>query len=301
MNSLRNFLGITWRSVLVAVGYIIGLMAAGMIAGMLGAQLPANTGNATTFTWLLVSSLLLGILLGPLAARLHLTRGQHFILWASLIFFNMGSVAIEGAYFAPELVPVPVPILFAQQALASAGAALVIVWLFASVGSPAASWLEALRARPWHSWLWRFLASACSYLLFYFVFGALNYSLVTRPYYESHAGGLTVPAPGLVLLAELVRAPLIVLSLVFFLLSVRGTKRQLMVRSGWLLFAVGGIAPLVLQISSLPWFLLAASAVEIFFQNFLTGVVAAGLMGIHEPGEDTPVRKITSSPAVTHA
>jgi hypothetical protein len=33
----------------------------------------------------------------------------------------------------------------------------------------------------------------------------------------------------------------------------------------------------------LPLFLLAASAVEIFFQNFLTGVVAAQLMGIEDP------------------
>jgi hypothetical protein len=53
-------------------------------------------------------------------------------------------------------------------------------------------------------------------------------------------------------------------------------------KTGWLLFAIGGIVPLVLQISSLPLLLLAASAVEIFCQNFLTGMVAAGLMGIDE-------------------
>jgi CubicO group peptidase (beta-lactamase class C family) len=67
---------------------------------------------------------------------------------------------------------------------------------------------------------------------------------------------LIVPAVDVVLMAELVRAPLIVLSILFFLLSVRGTKRQLMVRTGWLLFAIGGIVPLVLQVSSLPLLLL---------------------------------------------
>ena len=272
----------TWRSLLVGVGYVVGLMLAGMLGAMAGAQMASSTRDNSAFTWLFISSILLGVILGPLAARLTLTRLQHFILWGSLIFFNLGSVAIEGAFFVPKLVLLPLPILFSQQLLASAGAALAIVLLFATVGRPASSWADALRTRPWQSWVWRFLLSAVSYLVFYFIFGALNYSLVTAPYYETHAGGLTVPAPMVVLMAELVRAPLIVLSILFFLLSVRGTKRQLMVRTGWLLFAIGGIVPLVLQVSSLPLLLLAASAVEIFLQNFLTGVVAAGLMGIEE-------------------
>lgn len=272
----------TWRSLLVGLGYVIGLILAGMIGAMAGAQMASSTRDNSAFTWLFIASILLGVILGPLAARLTLTRLQHFILWGSLIFFNLGSVAIEGAYFVPELVTIPLPVLFAQQLLASAGAALVIVLLFAAVGRPAHSWVDALRTRPLHSWVWRFVVSAFSYLVFYFIFGALNYALVTGPYYESHAGGLTVPAPEIVLAAELVRAPLIVISVLLFLLSVRGTKRQLMVRTGWLLFAIGGIVPLVLQISSLPLLLLAASAVEIFLQNFITGVVAAGLMRIEE-------------------
>ena len=87
---------------------------------------------------------------------------------------------------------------------------------------------------------------------------------------------------------ESVRGLLIVFSVLLFLLSVRGTRRRLMVNTGWLLFAVGGIIPLIWQISSLPLFLLFASAIEIFCQNFLTGAVAAWLMGIedkHEKGD----------------
>jgi hypothetical protein len=280
MNALQLFWKNTWRSLLVALGYIGGLILAGIIGGLMGAQMASSTRDQSAFTWLFFASLLLGAILGPLAARLVLTRMQHFILWASLIFFNLGAVAIEGAFFVPELVSLPLPVLFAQQLLASAGAALVIVLLFAEVGSPVASWADALRTRSWHSWLWRFLLSSFSYLVFYFIFGALNYSLVTGPYYETHAGGLTVPAPEVVLAAELVRAPLITLSILFFLLSVRGTRRELMIKTGWLLFAIGGIVPLVLQVSSLPLLLLAASAVEIFLQNFLTGAVAARLLGI---------------------
>ncbi len=57
-----------------------------------------------------------------------------------------------------------------------------------------------------------------------------------------------------------------------------GTRRNLMRLTGWLLFAIGGIIPLIWQINSLPIFLLFTSAIEIFFQNFLTGVVSARLI-----------------------
>jgi hypothetical protein len=40
-----------------------------------------------------------------------------------------------------------------------------------------------------------------------------------------------------------------------------------------------------LEIGSLPFFLLAASAVEIFFQNFFTGFVAARLLGLESKDE----------------
>jgi hypothetical protein len=279
MNTLQIFWKTTWRSVLVALGYVVGLMLAGIIGAMLAVQMGTDVGSGSSFIWMILAAFLLGVLLEPFASRLALSRWQHFILWGSLILFNLGSVAIEGAYFAPDLVPLPIPMLLAQQTLATAIAALAITLLFAKTGQ-SISWMAALRTRPWYSWLWRFIVSSFSYLAFYIAFGGLNYSLVTKPYYESHAGGLTVPAPELVLVIESIRGLLIVFSVLLFLLSARGTRRQLMFSTGWLLFAIGGIIPLIWQISSLPFFLLLASAVEIFFQNFLTGTVAAWLMGI---------------------
>jgi hypothetical protein len=284
MHTLQIVWKTTWRSILVALGYVAGLMISGIVGAMIGWQASAGSGSAQSFVWLILSMVLLGVFLGPLASRLKISRLQHFVLWGSLIIFNLGSVAFEGAFFAPDLVTTPIPMLLAQQLLATAGAALMITFLFASAGF-SFSWVDALRTRPWYSWLWRFIVSSFSYLVFYFIFGGLNYSLVTRPYYETHAGGLTVPAPEIVLVLETVRGLLIVFSVLLFLLTVRGTRRQLMVKTGWLLFAVGGIIPLVWQISSLPLFLLFASGIEIFFQNFLTGVVAAWLMGIEGPAE----------------
>jgi hypothetical protein len=305
MKRLTLLVTTTLRGGVVAVGYVGGLMVAGMVAGALGGlvglRLPASASSVATFGWLIVASILLGVFLGVPAARLTLRRWQHFLLWSSLVFGNLGSVTIEGAYFAPELVPIPIPVLLVQQALAALGAALAVVLVFASIGPARVSWRERLRARSLAAWGGRLTLSALSYLAFYLVFGALNYALVTRPYYEAHAGGLTVPPLAMVLAAEVVRAPLIVLSVVPYLLSERGTRRQLVVRTGWLLFAVGGIVPLVLQAGTLPTLLLAASALEIFGQNFLTGAVTARLLGFPDrtaarPAADLPPRPAQAVP-----
>lgn len=281
MKQIRSLFGITWRSLLVAVGYFLGMMLAGIVSVMLGMQVPDSASNSDAMVWFFIASIVLGLILCPIAMRLPLTRWQHFMLWLGVIFFNMGSVAIEGKYFVPDLVPLPLPVLFTQQLIASASAALLIVLTCAKQGK-SVSWVKTLRTHSWFAWLWRFLVCAVSYLVSYFIFGSINYSLVTRPYYETHAGGLVAPPSEVVFMAEFVRAPLIVLSILLYLLSERGTRRELILKAGWLLFAVGGIVPIVLQIGSLPPLLLAASTVEIFCQNFLTGAISGWLLGVEK-------------------
>jgi hypothetical protein len=289
VRGLRAILGVAWRSAVVAVGYVLGLMASGIIGRLMGWPVSSGSkaGSQPGAVVMLLPAILLGVFLGPVAARLTLSRLQHFLLWLSLIIFNLGSVALEGAYFAPNLVRTPIPVLFVQQLFAAAGASLAITLLLARPGF-SFSWLNPLRARSWHSWLWRFLVSALSYVVFYWIFGGLNYALVTKPYYETHAGGLTVPAPGTVLILESIRGLLIVFSVLLLLLSMRGTRKQLLTTTGWLVFAVGGIIPLCWQITTLPVLLLFASAIEIFFQNFPTGAVCARLMGIEAATAEAP-------------
>jgi len=279
MHTLQILWKYSWRGLLVAFGYMAGLVLAGIIGSIFGIQAATAASRESIFIVFFIASMLLGVFLVHFASPLDLSGGQHFLLWGSLILFNVGSVAIEGAYFAPDLVAIPIPMLMAQQFLATIGTALVITKMFASSGQ-SISWRSALQTRTWHSWVWRFLISAMSYLLFYFLFGGLNFQLVTKPYYEAHTGGLTLPAPNVVFVVELIRSLIIVFSVFLYLLSVRGTQPQLMIRTGWLLFAIGGILPLFWQIGTLPYFLLIASGVEIFFQNFLSGAVAAWLMGI---------------------
>ena len=77
--------------------------------------------------------------------------------------------------------------------------------------------------------------------------------------------------------SNLSAAPLLVLSVVLLILAAHTTRGRTLLVAGMTLFWVGGVVPLTLQLGNLPLLLLLASAVEIFLQNFLTGVVAAAL------------------------
>lgn len=284
MNSVQKMLGTLWRGAVVGVAYILAMMLAGVLLGVLGLMPATASGAGSDLLWMLIAAILLGLFLGPLAAQTSATRRQHVLIWSAVIFFNMGAVVLEGAYFAPDLVPIPVPLLAIQQFVAALAAGGLIALFFAQRGQIAA-FLQTLNRRPWFAWVWRFLLASLSYLVFYLVFGALNYNLITEPYYASHAGGLTAPAAGTVLAVELVRAPLLVLSVVLLILASHTTRQRTLFIAGATLFWVGGVVPLTLQIGTLPAPLLLASAVEIFLQNFLTGVVAAWLFWTQASGE----------------
>ncbi len=265
---MKREISFAWRSLVVGAGY------AGTV--VLINALRRNTSDARSLLWTFVGGTVIGPVLGQLASSMAATWKRHVIVWGSIIFFNIASVTIEGRFFVPGHVEGPLALLQLQQLAVSLVAAFLIIWLFASITEPART---RTSSRPWYSWLWRFVVSATSYIVFYYLFGAISYLLITGPYYRAHQGGLVVPAPAVILQAELIRAPLIVLSVVPFLLTLRGTGRRLGLLTGIVLFTVGGLAPLLMDVGILPLPLLVASAVEIFFQNFCTGLVTARLLG----------------------
>lgn len=197
------------------------------------------------------------------------------VIWSALIGLNLVSVIAEGTFFVPDLVPA-LPALVGQQAVAALVAALLIALLFTP--TPAVPTVAPANQHHLLSWLGRFALAAVVYLGAYWVFGALNYALITGPYYETHAGGLVAPGWQVVISVEAIRAPLMVLSLVPLVLWAPFRRQQLMIVAGTLLFVVGGVVPLLWQVGALPPLLLAASAVEILCQNGLAGVATAFLL-----------------------
>jgi hypothetical protein len=266
-----------WRVLLIAIGYTAALVLAGAILGMLGllqADAIQDTEAAVVFMWTFVGGLVMGLILSLIGRRVPASASRHLLIWSVLIFANIGSVIIEGYFFVPDLVS-NVWVTLAQQLLPCLVTAALVYWLFAP--RPAETPAVAIR-RPWYQWIWRYSLSAATYLAAYWAFGSINFALVTRPYYEAQGSPLTVPDPGVTLQAEIIRAVLIVISLLPFLLTARMSIRHLAMWSGLLLFIIGGIVPLTWQAGTLALPLLLASALEIFCQNFTTGVVAALLL-----------------------
>jgi hypothetical protein len=274
---LFKTIDMAWRVLVIAIGYTLALVMAGMILGMLGlltVDANAEMDATAVFQQMFVGGLIMGLILGLVARQLPASPARHMLIWSVLLFANIGSVIIEGFFFVPDLVT-NLWVTLAQQLLPCLVTAALVYWLFAP--RPAATPAMTIH-RDWYDWLWRYALSAATYLAAYWLFGAINFALVTRPYYEAQGSPLAVPDPQITLLAELIRAVLIVLSLLPFLLTAQMPLRQLAVWSGLLLFIVGGIVPLTWQAGTLALPLLLASAVEIFCQNFTTGVVAALLL-----------------------
>ena len=268
-------LDMAWRVLVVAAGYMLAVVLSGVVLGMAGLlQAAEGQDSLAVLPWMFVGSLIMGLTLGLIARHVPASARRHLLIWSVLLFFNIGSVIIEGYFFVPELVH-NVWATVAQQLLPSLVTAVLVYWLFAP--RPAVTPARAIH-RPWYDWGWRFALSAAVYLAAYAVFGALNFALVTRPFYEAQGSPLAVPDPQITLQAELIRAVLIVLSVLPFLLTAQLPIRRLAIWSGLLLFIIGGIVPLTWQAGTLAPPLLLASAVEIFLQNFTTGVAAALLL-----------------------
>jgi len=258
-----------WKSLLVGVAYSATLAISKLLF--------SETVDARSFLWTFVGSIATGLALGSLSAFMPATWPRHMLVWGSIIFFNIASLTIEGRIFAPNLIKDSLIVPLVQQFVVTLATTWIIIKLFAPiVDSEPMTPIQ----RSWFSWLWRFVLSVLSYIFFYYFFGAINYLLVTGPYYETHAGGLVVPAQNIIIQAELIRATLIVLSIIPFLLNFPANRKRLMWMAGLILFTVGGVTPLLMQVGSLPSVVLAASSVEIFCQNFFTGVVTARLMSI---------------------
>lgn len=271
-----------WRVLVIAAGYTLSLMVAGVVLGMLGlleADTAQTADTASVLLWTFVGALIMGITLGVVARQVTAAAARHVLIWSVLLYANVGSVVIEGYFFVPDLVA-SFWVLLAQQLLPCLVSAWLVTRLFAR--RPAETPPAVIVHTP-GQWLWRFGLSATTYLAAYGLFGALNFALVTRPYYEAQGTALAVPDTLVTVQAEVIRAVLIVLSLLPFLLTAQMPLRRLVLWSGLLLFVIGGIVPLTWQAGTLATPLLLASAAEIFLQNFITGVVAAFLLASPQP------------------
>ena len=275
--TIKNGVMFILKVVAVGVIYLVATMAAGMGLGTARVRLPAASDASASLVQAVVMGLGFGVCLGPLAARLRAPRAWHIVIWGSVMFLNFAAVILEGSIFTASLGEA-LPGLMVMALISTLAAAVALTALFAP-RRPAEP--VAWPRRTALAWAGRFALSALGYLVFYWVFGALNYQLFTHTYYETHQATLLVPPAQTIVLVESVRAAMLALSVLPLAVAwpMTGDNRlRLALLSGLVLFLIGGALPLAGD-SSLPLFLRVASGWEIFLQNFSTGVVAALLLG----------------------
>jgi hypothetical protein len=281
MSQIVRMWEITWRAILMALAYVLGLIVAGGLAAALGWPLPARSDSV--LVWTALGGVCIGLTLTLIFWRTPWSARSRFAIGTCAVLFTMLSTTIEGAFFAPTLVgSLPALVLLNLFAVLAVGTVAMVGSASAAVDAPYdISW----RMRPWYSWGWRFALSAGSYLVFYWVYGALNYLLVTQRYYTAQHIQLQVPPSEMVLVAEAVRGPLLVLAVLPLALTISLTRRQLVVRCAAVLVIVGGVVPLLYQAGALPTFLLVASGWEILLQNLSLALVITWLLRRKAPAE----------------
>jgi hypothetical protein len=271
--SQSGLVGNLAKCVLVAAVYSLVSAAIAALLGPLSRQKPTWD---NLLVWML-AGLLICTALAPFILRSTWSKLDTVLaVWAAIVFVRTLGLGIEGYLFKPTQATVAI-----IAALVGILISLLVAWLLVRLLLPSKSVVAggAGGARPWWGWLWRVLLVGLAYFVFYFVFGATNALLYTRTFYENNPQyGLALPAPATIFLAELIRGPLFGLGSLFVARSASMTRRQSGVALGLLLFVLGGLAPyLETTFRTMPLGFNLATMLELFLQNFLTGLVAARL------------------------
>ena len=255
-------------------------MVVGLVFGVARAAL--DTGGrsfSAAFALEAFAGVVLGLWLALIATSFVGGRARVAVAVGALVFVNLVTVMIEGAAFDPTAQsPASLPIDVALQLLVAILVGLATMTFGQRRGPLDPAPVPAARERSMLSSTVRYVTCAFVYVALYFVVGAINFTLVTGPFYASGTAGLVVPPPETVLIVAAVEGALLPLAVLPLLSVIAGSRRRRALISGASLFLLGGLIPLIVA-PPLPLLLRVSSAVEILFQKFPAGVAAAALLG----------------------
>jgi hypothetical protein len=289
-----NPLGGLLRSLAIGVGYTLAVMAGGMIADLLRLPLPGMASQMDPVQSLIsvfLSGTVIGLTLGPLAARLRLPPIQRAGLLFGTFFILNSLVNVIEAFFFTTAPPIEQLHGLVTSAVGHAGlAALLALWFRpqrVDQDLPAALG-DFFSQRRWIAWIWRIGLAGALYLPIYFIFGMIIYPIV-QPYYQDPALGLNLTVPGLelVLPLELGRGLLLVLT-VLPLIAVLPTTRWIL--AFWLgitLVVLCALTPM-LQASSWPLTMRLVHGLEITADAAVHALFIAWLLGRPSAGQIKP-------------
>ena len=256
----------------LAIGLIFGIART-----VLTVRSDGGSGPIVTFAAETAAGVIVGGCLAFIAQDLAGGVASRALVLSCVLFGNLLAVMIEGAAFQPV-----------AQGPSAFGVGILLQLLVAGlVGLATAVLVRTPDRREARGTLPACRAAACLvrwvgcvlvYVVLYFIVGAINFTLVTGPYYRSGVAGLVVPAPAVVLVVAIAEGALFPIALLPLLYAIRGTRRRRAVVAGVSLMLLGGVAPLIVA-PSLPVVIRISSAIEIALQKFPAGVAAAALLG----------------------
>lgn len=268
--SICSLFGFVGRSLLVGLVF-------GAARSVLAVRGDGGSGPIANFATESAAGFIVGLCLSFIAQDLAGGVASRALVLGCVLFGNLLAVMIEGAAFQPV----------AQGTSTFASGVLIQLIVAGVVGLATARLVrtagridarEAPLARSAVAWLARWVGCVLVYVVLYFVVGAINFTLVTGPYYRSGVAGLVVPAPGVVLIVAIIEGALFPIALLPVLYAIRGTRRRRALVAGVSLVLLGGVAPLIVA-PSLPLVIRISSAVEIALQKFPAGIAAAAFLG----------------------
>jgi hypothetical protein len=261
------------RSLIVGFAYAL---ASALVAAILGSMSRLAPTIDNLLVWF-ITGIVTCISLSPFILHSNSSRSKTILaVWAVLALVRSLGLGIEGSLFKPTAA-------FSAIIGAVFGmlVSLLVAWFSVLLLMPIdqVSHVNANPQRSLWGWTWRVLAVGLAYFVFYFAFGATNAFLYTLNFYKANPQyGLSLPAAAIIFLAQLIRGPLFGLGSLFIVRVVNEPRIKVGVWLGILLFVVGGFAPYVeVTFRTMPLGFNLATLTEIFFQNFLTGLVAAYL------------------------
>jgi hypothetical protein len=261
------------RSLIVGLVYALASLLVSVLLGSIGRVAP-STDNF--LIWIFTGTIVC-LSLSPIILHSTWPRSKTiFAVWAVLALVRSLGLGIEGFLFKPTSASGAV-----AGAIFGLFVSLLVAWLCVLLVMPAGQREDEYRqsGRRLRGWVWRVLLVGFAYFLFYFVFGATNALLYTLSFYKDNPQyGLSLPAPGVIFMAQSIRGPLFGLGSLFIVRAASASRRALALWTGLLLFVVGGAAPYIeTTFRSMPLGFNLATLTEVFLQNFLTGVVAVYL------------------------
>ncbi len=268
-----SIIGIIVRACLVGVIYAL---ASSLLAVLLGPLSRLQPTPESLLFWF-ISGTLLCLALTPFILHSKWSKWNTVLAaWSVIVFVRALGLGIEGSLFTPARGTAAIVGAASGTLLGFLFAWLTVTLLSAGTSEPSA---EPPLQRNWWGWTWRILLVGLAYFVFYFGFGSANALLYTRSFYENNPQyGLTLPPVGVLFLAQVLRAPLWGLGAFFIVRSTNLPSKWRGLCLGLLLYVVGGLGPyLEVTFRTMPLGFNLATLLELFLQNFLTGLVGARL------------------------